>query len=580
MNKMQRFGPRARPQYHWLYDCIAIAAIGVFVVRLAASVGSFSHTFDEPYHLAASVGVWQTHRLGLGIQHPPIPRLAAGLPLYLSGVRVREEFFTPTYRSDFATFGAGEPILFDGPLPYETILARSRLAMLIFPVIALWYVYRMGKWLAGKRVAALAAVFCTLDPTLLGHGMWVTTDAAGAAGALIGAYHGLRFIAKPNWRNTLIAAAALALAIGCKLSCVLLVPALAVILVCRHAPVLWRPARHHSRWRVYLRRWPSVRQAMALAAVSFVFIWAIYLFDVGRLDDQDVFDAARFAKAAPAWLRHAPVPMPSFFLGLGIVLRHSGGHNAYLLGQCSTEGWWYYFPVCLLVKSTVGSILGMVLAAGVFLCGVGRRYPWRSFAVLVVPVVFLLAAMNSHINIGIRHLLPALPFLYLFVALHLQRGWRCGVLLAVMALAAVETAAVHPDYIAFFNRAAGGPEAGDRYLDDSNLDWGQDLSSLGPWLKTQADGGRTGSCRLFSIFGERVLERSGIEPDVWGKARPGLFAISRTVKVGSPGIPYVAWLSKYPLVRRFGWSIEVYDLGDDVPPDARSLVSSTDPPTR
>jgi len=56
---------------------------------------------------------------------------------------------------------------------------------------------------------------------------------------------------------------------------------------------------------------------------------------------------------------------------------------------------------------------------------------------------------------------------------------------------------VAPHYLAYFNRAFGGPENGWRHLADSSLDWGQDLPGLGEWLRTNA-----GQERVFlSYFG-------------------------------------------------------------------------------
>lgn len=45
----------------------------------------------------------------------------------------------------------------------------------------------------------------------------------------------------------------------------------------------------------------------------------------------------------------------------------------------------------------------------------------------------------------------------------------------------VESASIHPDYLAYFNVLAGGPQNGQHYLIDSNLDWGQDLKKLRTW---------------------------------------------------------------------------------------------------
>jgi hypothetical protein len=44
-----------------------------------------------------------------------------------------------------------------------------------------------------------------------------------------------------------------------------------------------------------------------------------------------------------------------------------------------------------------------------------------------------------------------------------------------------ETLAAFPNYVAFFNAAAGGSRGGIRFLGDSNLDWGQDLKLLAQW---------------------------------------------------------------------------------------------------
>ena len=40
-----------------------------------------------------------------------------------------------------------------------------------------------------------------------------------------------------------------------------------------------------------------------------------------------------------------------------------------------------------------------------------------------------------------------------------------------------------PDYLPFFNRAAGGPVAGRGLLADANLDWGQDVPALVAWQR-------------------------------------------------------------------------------------------------
>ncbi|MDX1495626.1 MAG: hypothetical protein R3253_16275, partial [Longimicrobiales bacterium] len=60
--------------------------------------------------------------------------------------------------------------------------------------------------------------------------------------------------------------------------------------------------------------------------------------------------------------------------------------------------------------------------------------------------------------------------------------WRKGAIAALALLFAASSLRAHPHYLPYFNAAAGGPERGIHGLDDSNVDWGQDLPALREWL--------------------------------------------------------------------------------------------------
>jgi len=94
----------------------------------------------------------------------------------------------------------------------------------------------------------------------------------------------------------------------------------------------------------------------------------------------------------------------------------------------------------------------------------------------------------SHINIGIRHILPVFPFLCvaaggLFATLSERRSkfrwlpvglgvWQAGASLAFAS-----------DPLEYFNVLAGGPKNGWRYLADSNVDFGQQFQRLAEYIK-------------------------------------------------------------------------------------------------
>lgn len=76
------------------------------------------------------------------------------------------------------------------------------------------------------------------------------------------------------------------------------------------------------------------------------------------------------------------------------LLGHAG--VAYLFGETSVIGWWYYFPVALLFKTQLGLIVLTIFAL----------FVGRSLEPALIAMAILTVAMMASINIGIRHLLP------------------------------------------------------------------------------------------------------------------------------------------------------------------------------
>jgi hypothetical protein len=86
---------------------------------------------------------------------------------------------------------------------------------------------------------------------------------------------------------------------------------------------------------------------------------------------------------------------------------------AYLLGQISDRGWWYYFPIALALKTS----LPLLILAVVGLVRAVKDGGWGKTAVLwLPPLLFMLLAMTGRITIGYRHILPVVPFLIMLAA--------------------------------------------------------------------------------------------------------------------------------------------------------------------
>jgi hypothetical protein len=172
----------------------------------------------------------------------------------------------------------------------------------------------------------------------------------------------------------------------------------------------------------------------------------------------------------------------------------------------------------------------------------------------------------------VRYLLPAYPFIFVVIGSLCSQGTvirRSAYCLAIWSAAAALY--VSPHYLAYVNEIAGGPANGYKYLVDSNLDWGQDLTGLKRFMEIN------GIRRIsLSYFGADSPLRYGInydwlpsyylynpEPEKRVSILPDqLIAISATNLQGVylDSKEEYAWLKSYEPVAKIGYSIFVYDL--------------------
>jgi hypothetical protein len=216
--------------------------------------------------------------------------------------------------------------------------------------------------------------------------------------------------------------------------------------------------------------------------------------------------------------------------------------------------------VAVALKTTLPLLLLVALSLGLYVVQRGRG-PARELIYPIWAVIVVLAVgMAGHLNIGIRHVLAIYPFFAILAAGAFSealrpRRWSRQVLAAGLALLgwhAAESIATHPDYLAYFNEIARGRE--ERYLADSNLDWGQDLARLGHYMQEH----HIESVQL-SYFGLTNPDLVGVrrQPLAW---RPGWIAISVQHLLAMRGDPiHGPWLRERRPEVKIGKSIWLYE---------------------
>lgn len=507
-----------------------------------------SQTYDEAVHLTAGYRYWLTGHFQMNGEHPPLQKLLSALPL----LALRPKLPTDP-KLDGDQYEYARAFLYKGSENAGRMLFLARLVTILLTLVLGALVAVTARKYFGPAAGLLAVGLFALDPNFIAHGRYVTTDLIAALMYFATVVGWMRYLEKPTARRALYAGLLLGLALGSKFSLVLLVPLL---------PCLWLLHRWlvAGDWRQGARAFGI---AIGTAALVVALLYATETWRTIRGRNRD---------ARPIRIAGMTLPPHTFFTGLHAVLEHNdSGHPAFLLGESSDKGWWYYFPVAFGVKSPTALLFGTVLAAGIALA---RWRQWRKpgsfvcWALVIPPLLYFGLSMASHINIGIRHLLPVYPFLYVMLAAAVLRGLPAipGLVLAVALLLAQagEAANIHPDHLTFFNTLAGGPQAGPRYLLDSNLDWGQDLKKL----KVFMDDNHLRSLCL-DYFGYATPSYYGIKdeylPKTWDKDEMErmdcIGAISVTllydlyIRKGS-----YEWLRRRVPLGTVGNSIYLYDL--------------------
>lgn len=532
----------------WCGVAVLLICMGI---QLYSGLRNDSATMDEQNHIARGFAYVKTGSLKVNRMHPPLVDIINAIPLVLDG-GVKMPFDSHGWLTgnldEFAT-----DLLWktnDGP----SMVGKARIPSMILAILLGLVVFLWANEMFGPISGLTALTLCAFCPNLIAHGHLATNDIGCACFTVLTAYTFWRFLQEPNWKRAVIAALSLGFALTSKFSALFLLASF---------PLMFAADWYFKESR--LRDFKRLKQILLMSTVGLVIvvaaIWCVYGLKPWALS-----------------LNNSGASTPSYFTGIREVLqRIERGNPTFMLGQYSSDGWWYFFPFVFLVKTPIPTLILSIVGIVLML----KARSWSNLLFLTIPMmVYFAISLFGSLDIGYRHLLPMLPLLYIAAARAAPAALKLKSLsmLAVSALLTwliVGTIIVSPHYLAYFNEFAGGPSNGFRVLVDSNLDWGQDLIGLRDYM----DKAGISSVKL-SYFGSALPESYGIkyEPlisfprhmyaskhDLLEVKRPldGVYAISATdlQDVMFPGHNFFEWFRYREPDAVIGHSIFVYKVG-------------------
>ena len=590
-----------------LVNYLAITFLAIFAVLAITSMWNDTANYDERIHLPAGYSYLTQKDMRLNPEHPPLIKDLAALPLLFMKINFPHNSWgwstplttdssrTPTWQTDV---GFGNDLLYYSGNDAQNMMRLGRIPIILIGILLGFYLWKFSRELWGEAAAAIALAMYSFSPTILAHTRLVTTDVAAAAAFFISFYYLYKWLKAPTQRNLWVFGIVLGLAFLTKFSTVLLIPIFGLIILIKYV-----------RNRV-----SNIFTGFVLVLIiAYLVVGAVYAYHISNYSpEKQTVDTAFILKTFGVkplanfsiWFSSQPYlrAWGHYFLGVLMVLQRSaGGNTTYYLGNVSVTGSHFYFPVVYLIKEPLAYILLAFFALYLALKKLRRRnlvdliknYP-AEFGMILIILVYWLFSINSRLNIGVRHILPILPFIYALTArqisnwikgniteripdyhsfwqlfgLYWKKIKRVTLVPLLFIWAALSVVSIYPSFLAYFNEIAGGPNGGYKWVVDSNLDWGQDILRLARFVEKN-DIKEIKMDYFSGAPAEYYIKTAKIESYNRETPQKGWLAISSTILMGacrdnasfcSYNDRAYTWLDSYMPVAKIGYSVFVYNI--------------------
>jgi hypothetical protein len=538
---------------------IPLLLLAAFAVQATTAALEDSVTIDEYFHVPYGVHLLDTGDITPDLMNPPLGKALLALPLVLWPDAFTSIRGAPPGGKAWAFHQANRD-------RYQAVILACR-GMVILAALALGVlVFAWASRLYGSRAGTLALVLFAFSADLLGQGHLATLDLPGTLFFTLTCWAAWRLLDRPGFRAATLLGVSLGVAVLTKLSCVVLIPVVLLTLVAGAIR-----ERRVGRWLAYA----ALAGGVALLVLNLGYGFAGTGTSLAALQLAPNGPLAALAQRIP----DLPLPVPAALIQ-GLDLATTSGATSeptyFLAGELSAKGWWYYHLAAFGLKTSLPLLVLGIASIGLAFRrrdGGGRAF---GTACLFAPVaaLFLAASLTGALQIGVRHVLAAVPLLIIpaagIAAFVLDRAlagagpparrWVPAILVAALLTWHVAgTVAVGPRYLQFFNEIAGGPEGGHRYLVDSNLECGQDLIRLKDYLDEH------GIAEVpLAYFGRVDPAIYGIRAVPLDRNTHGIAVVSPTFVAGRPYFGNLdaqhgwlpagtfAWLRDHPPIDRVG----------------------------
>lgn len=607
------------------------------------SMWNDSGTFDEVAHIPAGYSYLTRLDYRLNPEHPPLVKVLSAISLWLFSHPLFPDNNPAWTEGINEQWVVGNTFLYGMGNDADSILFWSRIPTLLLAVLTAGVLFLWARKRFNQKIAALALFFFIFSPTILTHSKYVTTDIGATLGMILGITAFVAFLENRSWKNTILLGLAFGTAQLIKFSLVMLIPIYFILLT---TWIFTRPYLHIHE-RIYLGARLFAKTIIA-GLIGLLLIWTVYAIFTAHYpperqyrDTETILSTSGFRPGVNfnLFLTKYELTRPLGEYVLGVLManqRRAGGNTTYFMGEVSSEGWASFFPLIYLFKEPLGLHILTIIALWFGAKKIARSLKenregirtritmwiemhFTEFAALITILFYWGISVASPLNIGIRHIIPTFPFIFILIAKEITEwlrwhdsadpstwgGWlqniyqlyikaipKFLIVALILIWMILSSISIFPHFMSYYNElaplaaralsmattdgsvpltglAGGGPLYGYTIAVDSNYDWGQDLKRLAAFVKEQ----KIEKINLDYFGGAVPRYYLGDKFEPWWSARgpaSGWFAVSATLRQGAfgkigPGFSRkpedsYEWLKKHKPIDRIGYSIFIYQL--------------------
>lgn len=477
--------PSGRPPKWAIY--LAIVLLAWLVAELSLAERQQSATYDEADHIFAGYRYWTCSDFASNFETPPLVKLVSTIPLLFQRVRVPVPPCGATHSTNSDLVDAGA-FLYSNDA--DSILFQTRLFASLFTVVLGALLFESAYVTFGVGPALIALTIFAFEPNVLAHGFLVNTDIGLTCCLYAAVYAFYLYLEKGTKRRLVVTGIIAGTTLAAKHSGLIVFPVL-VTLALAELVGGKMPTSSDKPWTS--NRFVRIASTLVFVSlIAYVTLWAFYGF---RFAAQPHASAMSYTPHAGdnSTVKHlsnllflgslrAHLLPEAYLFGFKHVISNLRAYGAvFVLGKTYPTGKWFYFPVVLLVKSTLGFLFLLLLGALALILAQNKHR--RALSVLTIPpLLFLILCLPARLNIGVRHILPVYPFLIVLASAGAWefRKYRGGkyVVASLIVLHVASSLSSFPNYIPYSNEMFGGTTHTYRVLADSNVDWGQSLKAI------------------------------------------------------------------------------------------------------